>query len=59
MAALQVLHRTVVNEHGAVSQVGRLMSDAHTRRVWIDLACLDDGGEPTPGTENGVDNFEG
>ena len=59
MAALQVLHRTVVNEHGAVSLVGGLMFDAHTCRVWIDLACLADDGEPMPGTENGVDNLEG
>ena len=59
MDALQVLHRTVVNEHGAVSQVGGLMFDARTRRVWIDLLCLDDDGEPMPGTEDGVDNLAG
>lgn len=59
MDAVHLLHRTVVNEHGAAFHVGGLDFDATTGTVWINLLELDDGGEPIPGTECGVANLDG
>lgn len=57
--AVDLLHRTVTNEHGAVFHVGGLTFDAYTGTVWIELLDLDEDGEPVPGTECGVASLEG
>lgn len=59
MDALQLLHRTVVNEHGAAFHVGGLTFDAHIGTVCFELLDLDDDGEPIPGSESGVYSLEG
>ncbi|SOC47842.1 hypothetical protein SAMN05660748_1070 [Blastococcus aggregatus] len=59
MNALQLLHRIVVNEHGAVFHVGGLYLDAHSGRIVIDLLDLDEDDNPIPGTECGVYSLDG
>jgi hypothetical protein len=57
--ARDLLHRTVVNEHGAVFHVGGLYLDAGSGRIVIDLLEVDGDGNPIPGTECGVYSLEG
>lgn len=59
MNAVELLHRTVTNEHGAAFHVGGLTFDAYTGTVWIELLDLNEDGEPIPGTECGVASLEG
>ena len=59
MNAVDLLHRTVTNEHGAAFHVGGLTFDAYTGTVIIELLELDEDGEPVPGTECGVASLEG
>ena len=59
MNALELLHRTVVNEHGAVFHVGGLYLDARSGRIVIDLLDLDADDNPIPGTECGVYSLDG
>jgi hypothetical protein len=59
MNAVELLHRTVVNEHGAAFHVGGLTFDAYTGTVWIELLDLDEDDEPIPGTDCGVTSLEG
>ncbi len=59
MNALELLHRTVVNEDGADFHVGGLYLDARSGRIVIDLLELDDDGDPIPGTECGIETLEG
>ena len=59
MNALELLHRTVVNEHGAVFHVGGLHLDAGSGRIFIDLLDLDEDDNPIPGTECGIDSLDG
>lgn len=57
--AVDLLRRTVTNEHGVLFHVGGLTFDAHTGTVWIELLDLDEDGDPIPGTESGVASLEG
>jgi len=57
--AHDLLHRTAVNEHGAVFHVGGLYLDAGSGRIVIDLLELDEDGEPIAGTECGVYSLDG
>lgn len=59
MNAVDLLHRTVTNEHGAVFHVSGLTFDAYTGTVWIELLDLDEDDEPIPGSECGVASLEG
>lgn len=57
--AVDLLHRTVTNEHGAAFHIGGLTFDAYAGTVWIELLDLDEDDEPIPGTECGVTSLEG
>lgn len=59
MNALELLHRTVVNEHGVPFHVGGLYLDAGSGRIVIDLMELDVDGLPIPGTEGGIETLDG
>jgi hypothetical protein len=59
MNAIDLLHRTVTSEYGAVCHVSGLTFDASTGTVWIELLDLDEDGDPIPGTEEGVASLEG
>jgi hypothetical protein len=59
MNALDLLHRTIVNENGAVFHVGGLHLDAHSGRIVIDLLDLDEDDNPIPGTECGIYSLDG
>ncbi|KGH48630.1 hypothetical protein IN07_01320 [Modestobacter caceresii] len=59
MNALELLHRTVVNDNGAVFHVGGLYLNARNGRIVIDLLELDDEDNPIPGTECGLETLEG
>lgn len=59
MNALDLLHRTVVNENGAAFHVGGLYLDAYGGRIVIDLLDLDEDDNPIPGTECGIYTLDG
>lgn len=59
MNALELLHRTVVNENGAAFHVGGLYLDAGTGRIVVDLLDMDEDGSPIPGTECGIFSLDG
>jgi hypothetical protein len=59
MNAVDLLHRTVLDEHGGEFHVGGLTFDTHTGTVSIELLDLDEDGEPIPGSECGVASLEG
>jgi hypothetical protein len=59
MNALDLVGRTVLNEHGAAFAVGGLYLDAFTGAIVIDLLEVDQDGEPIPGTESGICTLDG
>jgi hypothetical protein len=59
MNALELLHRTVVNEHGAAFHVGGLYLDGETGHIVVDLLDMDEDGNPIPGTECGIYSLDG
>lgn len=59
MNAADLLHRTVVNEHGVAFHVGGLTFDGYSGAVWIERLHLDEDGEPIPGTECDVTSLDG
>jgi hypothetical protein len=59
MNALDLLHRTVVNEHGAAFHVGGLYLDAGSGRIEVDLLDLDEDDNPIPGSGCGIFTLDG
>ena len=59
MNALDLLHRTVLNAHGAAFHVSGLTLDATTGAIVIDLLEVDEADEPIPGTEVGILSLDG
>jgi hypothetical protein len=57
--ALDLLHRTVLNAHGAAFHVSGLTLDATTGAIVIDLLDVDEADEPIPGTEVGILSLDG
>jgi hypothetical protein len=59
MNAVDLVGRYVANQHGAEFRVRSLELDAASGRIVIELADLDEDGEPIPGTEVGVERLNG
>lgn len=59
MNALDLLHRTVLNGHGAAFHVSGLTLDATTGAIVIDLLEVDEDNEPIPGTEVSILSLDG
>jgi hypothetical protein len=59
MNALDLLHRTVTNQHGDDFHVAGMQLDASSGRIVIALLDLDDNGDPVPGSEFSAPTLDG
>ncbi|MQA35294.1 hypothetical protein [Modestobacter roseus] len=59
MSELDLVHRSMVNEHSADFHVGGLCLDAHRGRIVIDLLDLEEDDNPAPSSEFGIYSLDG